>query len=123
MQDGWCYLAYILDLHSQKIISYEFSRRLDESIVLNALDKATLKQGKPKNVIIHTNRGNQYLSRNYIKSIENYGVKRSYTTKGNPYGNAVIESFHAILRKEEIYRNIYQTYKKANLAIFEFIES
>ncbi|WP_420829637.1 integrase core domain-containing protein [Crassaminicella indica] len=82
-----------------------------------------LRQGKPKNVIIHTDRVSQYLSKDYIKAIEGYGAKRSYSAKGNPYDNAVIKSFHAILKKEEIYQNIYRSYEKANLAIFEFIES
>lgn len=123
IHDGWCYLSSILDLHSQKIVGYEFSKRMDESIVLKALQKAMLRQGNPKDVIIHTDRGSQYLSKNYIQAMKSYEAKRSYSAKGNPYDNAVIESFHAILKKEEVYRSTYRTYEEANLALFQFIDS
>lgn len=123
IDDGWCYLASILDLYSQKIVGYEFSKRMDESIVLKALHKAMLREGSPKNVIIHTDRRSQYLSKNYNHAMESYEAKRSYSAKGNPYDNAVIESFHAILKKEEVYRSTYRTYEKARLALFQFIES
>lgn len=123
LQHGWCYLASVLDLHSHKIVGYQFSKRMDESLVIKALEKAMFRQGFPQNVVIHTDRGSQYLSKNYIATIDKYGAKRSYSAKGNPYDNAVIESFHAILKKEEVYRNIYRSYDEASSALFEFIES
>lgn len=47
----------------------------------------------------------------------------SFSHKGNPYDNACIESFHATLKKEEIYRHTYRDFNEANRAIFEYIES
>lgn len=123
LQHGWCYLASIMDLHSHKIIGYQFSKRMDEAIVIKALEKAMFRQGFPKYVTIHTDRGAQYLSKNYIAATDNYCARRSYSAKGNPYDNAVIESFHAILKKEEVYRNVYRSYDEASVALFEFIES
>lgn len=121
-KNGWCYLASILDLHSKKIIGYEFSKSMNKEIVLSALDKAMLRQGNPQNVIIHTDRGSQYLSKKYIQAIEKYNCQRSYSAKGNPFDNAVIESFHATLKKEEVYRSYYHTFEEANIALFQYIE-
>lgn len=74
---------------------------MDKEIVISALNKAMLRQGNPKNVIIHSDRGSQYLSSKYIKLVESYSCQRSYSAKGNPFDNAVIESFHAILKKKK----------------------
>lgn len=121
-KDRWCYLASILDLHSKKIVGYEFSKTMDKEIVISALNKAMLRQGNPKNVIIHSDRGSQYLSSKYIKLVESYSCQRSYSAKGNPFDNAVIESFHAILKKEEVYRSNYKSFEEANMALFQYIE-
>lgn len=51
-----------------------------------------------------------------------YNVKRSYYAKGNPYDNAVIESFHAILKKEEVYRKVYRSFEEARKELFKYIE-
>ena len=111
-----------MDLRSHKIIGYQFSKSMDKTIVTNALKKALSNQKYPKNVIIHTDRGSQYLSKQYIEFVESNKCIRSYSAKGNPYDNAEIESFHAILKKEEAYRKIYHTFEEANISIFRFIE-
>lgn len=122
LRDGWCYLASIMDLASQKIVGYEFSRSMDASLVVKALRKAMFNQNYPKGVIIHTDRGSQYLSKEYLKATDQYQVRRSYSAKANPYDNAAMESFHAILKKEEVYQNTYINYEHAKLALFEYIE-
>lgn len=111
-----------MDLRSHKIIGYQFSKSMDKTIITNAFKKALSNQKYPKNVIIHTDRGSQYLSKQYIEFVESNKCIRSYSVKGNPYDNAEIESFHAILKKEEVYRNIYHTFEEANVSIFRFIE-
>ncbi|SMB85204.1 Transposase InsO and inactivated derivatives [Desulfonispora thiosulfatigenes DSM 11270] len=122
LSDGWCYLASIMDLASHKIIGYEFSRSMDSKIVTDALHNAMLSQGTPRDVIIHTDRGSQYLSSSYLETTDKYNVRRSYSAKGNPYDNAVIESFHSILKKEEVYQKTYLSFEQAKLALFEYIE-
>lgn len=122
LKDGWCYLASILDLCSHKVVGFEFGQKMDKSLVIKALDKAMLRQGKPENVILHTDRGSQYLSNEYIVKSDLYKVQRSYSSKGNPYDNAVIESFHAILKKEEVYRKVYRSFEEARKELFKYIE-
>ena len=58
-----------------------------------------------------------------MATTDNYGAKRSYCSKGKPYDNTVIESFHTILKKEKGYRNVYRSYDEAYFILFEFIES
>ncbi len=122
LKDGWCYLASILDLHTHKVVGYEFSKRMDKELVIKALDKAMLRQRKPENVILHTDRGSQYLSTAYIVKTDQYKCRRSYSAKGNPYDNAVIESSHAILKKEEVYRKVYRNFDEAQKSLFKYIE-
>lgn len=122
VKDGWCYLASIMGLCSQKIVGYEFSRTMDASLVIKALDKAMFNQNYPSGVIIHTDRGSQYVSKDYLKTASKYQVKCSYSSKANSYDNAPMEAFHAILKKEEVYQKNYQSFEQAKLALFEYIE-
>lgn len=121
-KDGWNYLASILDLHTQKIIGYDFSKTMDTSSVLRALDNAMTTQNPPKGLIIHSDRGSQYTSKEHRKTVESKGFKLSYSAKGCPYDNACIESFHAILKKECVYLNTFIDYNHARLVLFKYIE-
>ena len=123
-QDGWCYLASFMDLFSMKIVGWSYGKTMDTSLVLKALD-SVYKKGiiKDFKTIIHTDLGSQYTSNAYIKRAKDYNFIRSYSRKGNPYDNACIESFHAILKKECIYQTKLKDYESSKLIIFEFIES
>src|SRR6056297_3632428 len=101
VNDGWCYLASVMDLHTKKIIGHVFDNQ----------------------ILLHSDRGVQYTSKAYTKIAESKGFRLSYSDKGNPYDNACIESFHSILKKEETKHNTYKNYKEAKLRIFKFIES
>ena len=74
-------------------------------------------------MIFHSDLGSQYTSNEYENLLLNKNVKHSYSQKGYPYDNASMESFNAILKKEEVNVNTYNTFNEAKLAIFEFIES
>src|SRR5699024_577237 len=106
---------YLLDLHTQKIVGYSFSKTMDTSIVLKALDNAIATQRPDKGLIIHSDRGSQYTSKEYRNAVESKEFKLSYSAKGCPYDNACIESFHAILKKECVYLNTFVDYKHAKL--------
>ncbi|WP_093754565.1 IS3 family transposase [Tepidimicrobium xylanilyticum] len=121
-KDGWTYLASILDLHTQKIVGYSFSKTMDTSLVLKALDNAITTQKPTKGLIIHSDRGSQYTSKEYRKAVKLKELKLSYSAKGCPYDNACIESFHAILKKECVYLNTFIDYNHAKLVLFQYIE-
>ena len=122
IKDGWTYLASILDLHTQKIVGYSYSKTMDTSIVLKALDNAIAIQKPDKVLIIHSDRGSQYTSNEYREAVESSAFKLSYSAKGCPYDNTCIESFHALLKKECVYLNTFIDYDHANLVLFQYIK-
>ncbi|MFS1515083.1 IS3 family transposase [Bacillus sp. SCS-151] len=123
VKDGWCYLASVMDLHSRKIVGYSFSEEMTTDVVIKALENAYVTQLPPEGLILHTDLGSQYTSQAFTDRIKSYGITHSFSQKGCPYDNACIESFHAILKKEEVNHVQYLDYKTANIAIFEFIEA
>ncbi|UPO90010.1 IS3 family transposase [Niallia sp. Man26] len=122
VKDGWCYLASVLDLHSKKIVGYSFSRFMTSELVIEALQNACFSQKPRKGLILHTDLGSQYTSSEFTQHVQKYGIRQSFSQKGCPYDNACIESFHAILKKEEVYHTQYTDYRAAKLAMFQFIE-
>ncbi|MBQ7140094.1 MAG: DDE-type integrase/transposase/recombinase [Bacilli bacterium] len=70
--------------------------------------------------MFHSDRGSQYTSNDYEKLLSELNIKYSYSKKGYPYHNTSMESLNAILKKEEVNVNNYETFKEAKLAIFEF---
>jgi len=121
LRDGWCYLASVMDLHTRKIIGYAFSRSMTTDLVVKALDNAYITQ-QPNDVVFHSDLGSQYTSEVFTERIQSYGMEHSFSRKGCPYDNACIESFHAILKKEEVNHVRYLDFNSANIELFKYIE-
>lgn len=121
-KNGWCYLSSIMDLHTKKIISYTFSKRMTVGCVIQTLNKAKIQYHIPEGMILHTDLGSQYTAREVEQWLETNKIKHSYSRKGTPYDNAGIESFHASLKKEEVYTTSYSDFEEANRALFSYIE-
>lgn len=122
VKDGWCYLASVLDLHSKKIVGYSFSRSMTSELVIEAFQNAYTNQKPRKGLLLHTDLGSQYTSSEFTQHVHKYQMEQSFSQKGCPYDNACIESFHAILKKEEVYHTQYLDYSAAKVAMFQFIE-
>lgn len=122
-ETGWTYLAIVMDLFDLKIIGWSYGKNMASELVISAFEKAKVARGITKGMIFHSDLGSQYTSNEYEKVLLENNVKHSYSKKGYPYDNASMESFNAILKKEEVNVNTYTTFKEANLAIFNFIES
>jgi transposase InsO family protein len=99
------YLSTILDLETRKIVAYQISRQNDNKIVLDTLNKAIKKTKNLNGLIIHSDQGFQYLSHEYKEVCASNGILISMSRKGTPLDNAVIESFHSLLKKETLYNN------------------
>ncbi|MTP78911.1 IS3 family transposase [Turicibacter sanguinis] len=121
-EEGWCYLASVMDLHSKKIIGYHFSKQMTTDIIVQALKNAYISQRPKDEVILHTDLGSQYTSKDFKDLISDLNIVQSFSRKGCPYDNACIESFHATLKKEEVYQTVYVTFKQARMALFQYIE-
>lgn len=123
LKDGWCYLASVMDLYTRKIIGYSFSKTMDSSVAIAALDNAYNLQQPVGSVIFHSDLGVQYTSTDFLNTLKKYKMKSSNSRKGCPYDNACIESFHSILKKEQVNNVQYLDFESAKLDLFIFIES
>ncbi|SDY03893.1 Transposase InsO and inactivated derivatives, partial [Paenibacillus sp. CF384] len=121
-QQGWVYLASLMDLYSRKIVGWSLGERMTKDLVLEAFDKAVENQKPPKDLIHHSDRGSQYASTEYRERLTNNLMVGSMSRKGNCYDNACIEAFHSVMKKELIYQTKFKTRKQAYDAIYEYIE-
>ena len=119
---GWTYLATVEDLCSRAIIGYSYGKTIDAELVVNSIKQAQNKGKLKKGAIFHSDLGSQYTSNKVESYLKGLKLKHSYSKKGYPYDNACMESFNAILKKEEVNLKEYETFEEAKMAIFEFIE-
>jgi putative transposase len=120
--EGWLYLAAILDLFSRRVVGHAMSERIDRALVLEALRNAVGRRVPAAGLLHHSDRGSQYASNDYQGALRNLGVVCSMSRKGNCWDNAVAESFFATLKTECIYSRRFATRAEAREAIFRFIE-
>jgi putative transposase len=122
-REGWLYLAGIIDTYSRRAIGYAMDIRRDETLVETALEMALLARRPQAGLVHHSDRGSQYTSGNYRAILESYGMVLSMSGKGEPYDNALMESFFATLKGECVERYRFETIEQARLCIFEYLES
>src|SRR5690625_1663438 len=119
--EGWLYLATVMDLFSRKIIGWNMDKTLTKELCLVALNRALNARHPSDQLIHHSDRSSQYASNEYIARLEEHYIQISMSRKGNCYDNACIESFHATIKKERIYRRRYKTREEATMDILKFI--
>ncbi|CUU61241.1 putative transposase [Parafrankia irregularis] len=121
-EQGWLYLAVVLDLYSRRIVGWSMSAEQKTPLVADALTMALRHRRPEPGVIHHSDQGTQYTSREFAKICRGQQVKRSVGSAGNCYDNAVTESFFATLECELLDRTTFVTHDQARAAIFDFIE-
>jgi len=119
--DGFVYLTSIMDLYSRKIIAWSLTNSMEVSCVIDTINKAKARRNTDLPLILHSDRGSQYVSTAYRLATEHYQL--SYSHKGYPYDNACIESFHSLIKREWINRFKIQDYNHAYRLVFEYIEA
>jgi putative transposase len=119
---GWLYLATVLDLFSRKVIGWAMADRMTATLVCDALTMALWRRKLPQKVIVHSDRGSQYCSKEYQALINGYSLQCSMSAKGNCYDNAVAESFFHSLKVEAIHGEVFHTHEAIRRAVFEYIE-
>lgn len=122
--EGWLYLAALLDTYSRVIVGWAMSVYRDEALVTDALWMALARRDLPpaSDLIQHTDRGSQYTADDYLALLKAHGIQVSMSGKGDPYDNAMIESFFSTLRAELTDLERFATRQLARTAVFEFIE-
>jgi transposase InsO family protein len=120
--EGWLYLATELDLCTHRVIGWSLGSRLDRGLVLGALEMALGRRRPRPGLIHHSDRGVQYACGDCQRLLNDHGLICSMSRKGDPYDNAVAESFFKTLKVELVYRRRFRTRREAKAAIVEYIE-
>jgi transposase InsO family protein len=121
-QEGWLYLAVVLDLGSRRVIGWSMSHRMTEDLVLDALRMALLWRKPARGMLHHSDRGSQYAGRAYRRLLRDHGIRCSMSRKGDCWDNAVVESFNATIKTELIHRVKWTTREEVRAAIYSYIE-
>ena len=120
---GWLYLSVIMDLYSRKIIGWTLADNMRSTFVVDSLQKALYRRGPQEGrLLFHSDRGIQYGSKLFRKCLKQDHVVQSMSARGNPYDNAAMESFMGTLKRELIRSGRFETFKDAQVELFEFIE-
>ena len=120
-QEGWLYLAVVIDLYSRKIVGWSMSSRIHSKLVCDALTMAIWNRQPKEGLICHSDRGSQYASKKYRKLLKTNGYLGSMSRKANCWDNSVAESFFGSLKQELVQWQNYQTRKEAQQDILDYI--
>ncbi len=119
---GWLYLAVVMDLYSRRIVGWSMSRWINRHLVIDALNMAIGDRRPGGELIHHSDRGSQYTSDDFRDVLLKQGIDCSMSAGGNCYDNAVVESFFGLMKREWVNRVRYLTRDEARADVFEYIE-
>ena len=120
--EGWVYLAVVMDVYSRKIVGWSIDSSLSAELVIMSLMMALVHRNPERGIIFHSDRGSQYTSSSFRELLKSYGIFQSNSSTGNCYDNAITESFLKKKKTELTYWEKYQTREEAKSSIFEYIE-
>jgi len=119
-EEGWLYLAAVMDIYTRKIVGWQTDKRMNSKLVEEAIQKALNDNQRPE--IFHSDQGVQYASDSFRKILQENKIRQSMSRRGNCYDNAITESFFHTLKTELVKHNKYRTRVEARLSLFEYIE-
>jgi transposase InsO family protein len=119
---GTLYLAVLIDLYSRKVVGWAMGARHDEALAIAAWTMAVANRRPGPGLIHHTDQGGLYRSALYRGGVLAHGARLSMSGKGNPYDNAVVESFFSSLKNELVHHESFETREHARIAVFDYIE-
>jgi putative transposase len=120
--EGWLYLAVVLDLFNREVVGWAIKERMSTDIVIDALTMGWFRRHPQPGLIHHSDRGSQYASHAFQAKLREYGMRCSMSRKGNCWDNAPSESFFNSLKNERVHGAKYRTREQAKADIFEYVE-
>jgi putative transposase len=121
--EGWLYLASVMDLYSRAIVGWALVDHLRAELVVDALEMAVARRRPDAGLVHHSDQGSQYTSLIFTRRCRSVGIDVSMGSRGDCFDNAVLESFHASLKKDLIHRRSWPTKAEARTAVFEYVEA
>lgn len=122
--EGWLHLAAAMDAWHRKVVGWSMSSRITEKLAVDALNQA-VGRGDPPNdysLVFRDDQGSRYTSRAFQRCLESHGIAQSMSRPGNPWDNAIAESFFKTLKRELIKERPYRTREDAKQEVFKYIE-
>ena len=119
-QEGWLYLAAVLDLYSRALVGWAMSKTLDTRLAIAALEMAIQRRGSP--AILHSDQGSTYSSAEYRELLGRHRIRQSMSRKGDCWDNAPMESFFHTLKTELVMHCTYRTRDQARASVFDYVE-
>ncbi len=120
--EGWLYLAGVIDLCSRRIVGWSMAEHMRTNLVSDALEMALARRSPGEGLLHHSDRGVQYASEDYQHLLQSHGIECSMSGKGDCWDNAVMESFWGTLKTELVNHESYATREQARASIFEYVE-
>lgn len=117
----WIYVCVIIDLFARRVVAHHVSNRQSTQLINTTLRKAYENRNPPAGLVFHTDRGGQYVSHAFQKTLKSFEMTHSYSDSGKPQDNAVIESFFSSLKREELYRREYSSEAALRKAVDDYI--
>lgn len=102
--EGWMYLAIVMDLYSRRIVGWHLDKRMTTDLICKALIKAYSLRQPPRGLVFHSDRGSQYTSKRYQKLLKSYGMRASMGDVGACWDNAVVERFFGSLKHDWLFK-------------------
>jgi len=122
-EEGWLYLAALMDLFSRRIVGWNTADRLDRFLTLTALEEALRSRRPPAGLMHHSDQGSQYASYEYQRRLQMAGAQSSMSRRGDCYDNAPMESFFSTLKRERVHRRKYWSRSEATRDLEDYIEN
>lgn len=120
--EGWLYLAVVLDLFNREVVGWSIKPRMTADLLTDALTMAWFRRRPAPGALCHSDRGSQYASHEFQRKLATYSMRCSMSRKGNCWDNAPTESFFNSLKNERVHATRYQTHQDAKTDLFEYIE-
>jgi putative transposase len=121
-QEGWLYLAVVLDLYSRRVVGWSMRATMTAELVADALLMAIWRRGWPNELLHHSDQGSQYLSELFQRLLADHGIDCSMSRRGDCWDNAAMEAFFSTLKVERVCRRSYRTRDEARADLFQYIE-
>jgi len=118
----WHYLTVFIDLHSRSVVGWDLSSSLERHSMIKAFNKAVIRRRPAKGLMVHSDRGIQYASKEFKARLKDHGFIQSMSRKGDCWDNAVAESFFHTIKTQLSHHVRFKTFEEAERILFKYIE-